>query len=235
MSQRFFISESIEAGQLELTGAEARHLGRVMRAQPGDTVIVFNGRGLESRAQVCRVEKNVVLLQLESPCSVDRERPDPLVLGVALPRGDRQKWLVEKLVELGAASLVPLVTERGVAQPIEKALDRLRRMVIEASKQCGRNQLMEIETPASLDDFCQAHADFPGRLIAHPDETVATLDRSSLKAGSSQATAVAVGPEGGFSEAELQVASQYGWQQVSLGPRVLRVETAAVLLAALTG
>jgi len=143
--------------------------------------------------------------------------------------------LVEKLVELGVASLVPLVTERGVAQPIEKALDRLRRMVIEASKQCGRNQLMEIETPGSLDDFCQAHADFPGRLIAHPDETVATLDRSSLKAGSSQATAVAVGPEGGFSEAELQVASQYGWQQVSLGPRILRVETAAVLLAALTG
>lgn len=235
MSQRFFINESIEAGQVELTGAEARHLGRVMRAEPGDCLVIFNGRGIESQAEVVRVDKNTVLLELEAPCLVDRERPSRLVLGVALPRGDRQKWLVEKLVELGTASLVPLLTERGVAQPNDKVLDRLRRMVIEASKQCGRNQLMEITVPRPLADFCQAHDEFPCRLIAHPDLASPGPDKSILEAGSTPATAVAVGPEGGFSEDELQVADQHGWQRISLGPRTLRVETAAVALAALTG
>jgi 16S rRNA (uracil1498-N3)-methyltransferase len=235
MSERYFLSQPLTAGLVELDGTEAHHLGRVMRARPGDQVILFDGQGCEALAIIQQVDRDRIVLQTDELLEVDRELPVPLVLGVALPRGDRQKWLVEKLVELGVRTLVPLATERGVAQPTDKALDRLRRMVIEASKQCGRNRLMEIETSGTLDDFCQAHADYPRRLIAHPDQAGNGLDKPGLAATPNQATAAAVGPEGGFSPAEIQQAVQWGWQPTQLGTRILRVETAAMTLAAVLG
>ena len=87
---------------------------------------------------------------------------------MALPKGDRQKWLVEKAVELGVTRIVPLRTQRGVAQPVEQALVRLRRAVIEASKQCGRNRLLQIDEPRAWPDFVADAADTPCRLLAHP-------------------------------------------------------------------
>ena len=101
--------------------------------------------------------------------SVNRELPFDLTLGVALPKGDRQKWLVEKAVELGVTRIVPLRTRRGVAQPVEQALVRLRRAVIEASKQCGRNRLLQIDQPRAWPDFVADAADAPCRLLAHPE------------------------------------------------------------------
>ena len=235
MSARYFLSQPLATGLVELDGTEAHHLGRVMRAQPGDQVTLFDGQGCEALATIQQVDRDHVTLQVDELLEVDRERPVSLVLGVALPRGDRQKWLVEKLVELGVSMLVPLVTERGVAQPTDKALDRLRRMVIEASKQCGRNRLMEIDMPRTLEDFCQAHADSSRKLIAHPGEVAGGLDKHGLMLNPDEATVAAVGPEGGFSDSELDVSAQHGWQRISLGPRILRVETAALALAGLTG
>ncbi len=235
MSARYFLSQPLATGLVELDGTEAHHLGRVMRAQPGDQVTLFDGQGFEALATIQQVDRDHVRLQVDELLEIDRERPVSLVLGVALPRGDRQKWLVEKLVELGVSRLVPLVTERGVAQPTDKALDRLRRMVIEASKQCGRNRLMEIDMPRTLEDFCQAHADYSRKLIAHPGEVAGGLDKQELMLNPDEATVAAVGPEGGFCDSELDVAGQHGWQRISLGPRILRVETAALALAGLTG
>ena len=235
MSVRYFLRQPLAAGLVELDGTEAHHLGRVMRAQPGDQVVLFDGQGCEALATIRQIDRDRIVLQAEELLEVDRELPVPLVLGVALPRGDRQKWLVEKLVELGVSRLAPLVTERGVAQPTEKATERLRRMVIEASKQCGRNRLMEIEDPRKLDDFFQAHADFPRKLIAHPLQVGSGLDKPGLLATPNEATAAAVGPEGGFSPAEIQQAVQWGWQPTQLGTRILRVETAAMTLAAVLG
>src|SRR5205823_8730666 len=99
---------------------------------------------------------------------VSRELSFSLTLAVALPKGERQKWLIEKATELGVTRLVPLVTERGVAQPVESALDRLRRSVIEASKQCGRNRLLEIAAPARVNDFFSATPAIATRWIADP-------------------------------------------------------------------
>jgi 16S rRNA (uracil1498-N3)-methyltransferase len=149
-------------------------------------------------------------------------------LAVALPKGERQKWLVEKATELGVTCLVPLITERGVVQPAQAALERLRRTVVEASKQCGRNQLMEIGQPApAIDLFGQAPA-AGGRLIAdkggQPLSSLADLAGTALLA--------AIGPEGGFTPAELAAAHAAGWRAVSLGPRTVRIETAAIAIAA---
>jgi 16S rRNA (uracil1498-N3)-methyltransferase len=151
-----------------------------------------------------------------------------LTLAVALPKGDRQKWLVEKLTELGTARLVPLVTARGVAEATESARGRLARGVIEACKQCGRNTLMEIGAAATLETLSALLPSDAIRLLAHPggrafDEFVRP-DAHDIVA--------AVGPEGGFTDEEIASAERGGFQRVSLGPHILRIETAAIAIAA---
>jgi 16S rRNA (uracil1498-N3)-methyltransferase len=227
MSERYFVDSPITFDRAVLAGAEAHHLLHVMRATRGTAVTLFDGTGGEFEAVVEATKRSEVELSIVARHEVDREAATILTLGVALPKGDRQKWLVEKATELGVARLVPLETERAVAQPGENALERLRRAVIEASKQCGRNRLMEIAAPQAWDEFLSGNNDASVRLIAHP--TAAPWPRSETKA---QAIVAAVGPEGGFTDHEVASAAAQGWRPVGLGPRILRVETAAVALAA---
>src|SRR6185369_1356862 len=153
MSERFFSPHPISAGGMMLDGPEAHHLLHVMRASVGDEVTLFDGSGAEFRATVVTLRRADAELRIVERNEIDRELPFALVVGVALPKGDRQKWLVEKLTELGVTTLVPLVTERSVAQPAAAAVDRLRRYVIEAAKQCGRNRLMKIAEPKLWNDW----------------------------------------------------------------------------------
>ena len=237
MSDRFFVAPPIEGQRVLLGGSEAHHLIHVMRLQPGDTVILFDGSGAEFRGQIANLRRSEVEIDVLARAVVDRELPLSLTLGVALPKGDRQKWLVEKMVELGVTSLVPLRTVRSVAQPGNQALDRLQRTVIEACKQCGRNRLMELAEPRDWSDYVGDAPAAAWRLIAHP----ATSDPPGIAAGVSHPMRndvqrrpifLAVGPEGGFSEEEVTLATATGWQVRDLGPRLLRVETAALFLVA---
>jgi 16S rRNA (uracil1498-N3)-methyltransferase len=125
---------------------------------------------------------------------------------------------------------VPLVTERGVAQPTHSALERLGRTVIEACKQCGRNLLLEISPPqVAADYFHQPASASELRLLADP--TGQPLASLSAALSTSTSITFAIGPEGGFTDAELSTARTAGWQPISLGPRILRVETAAIAVA----
>jgi 16S rRNA (uracil1498-N3)-methyltransferase len=230
MSERFFVAPSIAAGRVELAGDEARHLAAVMRARPGDEVILFDGSGAEFAARVAAVGKRAVQLDVAERREVSRELPFHLTLAVALPKGERQKWLVEKATELGVTRLVPLMTERGMAQPVDAALDRLRRTVIEASKQCGRNRLLEIAVPQRAGDYLRWAAPSATRLLADPAGV--SLGQISEQPQPGSDWHAAIGPEGGFSPGETAAAMAAGWRPVSLGPRILRVETAALMLAA---
>ncbi len=125
MSERFFSSEPIVAEHVTLDGAEAHHLIHVMRAGAGDSVTLFDDSGAEFTAQIEKAGRSAVELRIIARHVVDRELPFELSVGVALPKGDRQKWLVEKLTELGVTTLIPLETQRGVAQPNAAALGRL--------------------------------------------------------------------------------------------------------------
>ena len=238
MSDRYYSEAPISGDTALLLGPEAHHLIHVMRAKPGSSVIVFDGSGAEFAARVERVDRGEVELAVLSRDEIDRELPLELTLAVALPKGDRQKWLVQKAVELGVGRIVPLRTERSVAQPVGQAVARLRRVVIEASKQCGRNRLMEIAGPQSWTDLVAATPAVPCRIIAHPDRRAETAE-SSPRANPLTAARLpgrvllAVGPEGGFTAEEVALATAAGWQTIDLGPRTLRIETAAVLLASM--
>jgi 16S rRNA (uracil1498-N3)-methyltransferase len=229
MSQRFFVLSPILGRSVSLIGAEAHHVTQVMRGKVGDSVVLFDGSGAEFTARIARVSRSVVELDVLSRQEVNRELPRELTLGVALPKGDRQRWLIEKAVELGVSRVVPLQTARGVAQPLEHVLERLRRAVVEASKQCGRNRLMEIAAPQTLREFLAAAPQAALRLLADPDPSAVSVGGLHVPE-TCQTILAAVGPEGGFTDQELQAAA--GWQRVNLGPRVLRIETAAIAVAA---
>jgi 16S rRNA (uracil1498-N3)-methyltransferase len=234
MLDRYFVREPIAGEHARLADEEAHHLSQVMRAGPGHEVLLFDGSGAEWQARVTSIGRSHVDLQLLTRHEVDRELPCQITLAVALPKGDRQKWLVEKAVELGVHRLTPLKTERGVAEPVEKALARLRRTVIEASKQCRRNRLLQIAEPLTASDyFSSPAAAETARALADPS---GRQDLGQFLAGCGRtlprALVFAVGPEGGFSPAELAVATSQGWPIVQLGPRILRIETAAIYIAA---
>ncbi|MEE8451226.1 MAG: 16S rRNA (uracil(1498)-N(3))-methyltransferase [Thermoguttaceae bacterium] len=230
MADRYYSHSPISGGIAVLDGPEAHHLAHVMRAKPGTEVVLFDGSGFEFDAEIVRVGRSEVELAVRSSREVDRELPMEVTLAVTLPKGDRQRWLVEKATELGIARIVPLQTTRSADRTTPQVLKRLQRTVIEASKQCGRNRLLEITPSQSWAEFVGAGREVPIRILAHPD---ATGDCGTVKTVRSGPVALAVGPEGGFTEAEVALATDAGWQAVALGPRILRVETAAVLLTAM--
>jgi len=232
VAERYFSETPISEDRALLVGAEAHHLAHVMRGKPGTRVVLFDGSGAEFVARVERIDRSQVELAVLSRQEVDRELPEELTLGVALPKGDRRRWLVEKAVELGVGRMVPLLTARSVARPVGQAVKRLRRTVIEASKQCGRNRLMEIGEPRAWTDYVADTAEAPCRLLAQPHGRQTVAGPPSA-ADSLSPVFLAVGPEGGFSDEEVSLAVAAGWQMIDLGSRTLRVETAALLLAAM--
>ncbi|MFO0876778.1 MAG: RsmE family RNA methyltransferase [Gemmataceae bacterium] len=229
MSERFHINSELAPGIVTLQGPEAHHLSVVCRIRPGDAVCLFNGDGREYPARVLEVGKRAVTLEVLSMAEPQRELPFSLQVAIPLPRGDRAQFLVEKLTELGVQVLYVLTTTRSVVHPRETRLDKLERQVIEASKQCGRNTLMRIEGPIDLADLV-LRADLPQmRLIAHPGTTQTHPFPSGVSA------VALVGPEGGFTEDEVSLTLAHGWQPIPLGARILRMETAAMVLAARLG
>lgn len=227
MSERFFIEPAITGDRALLTGSEVHHLAGVMRAKIGDKITLFDGSGAEFVGQIVALKKDRCELTILRREEISREPAVAVIAGVALPKGDRQKWLVEKLTELGVTQLVPLLTTRGVVQPGEQAAVRLRRSAIEASKQCGRNRLLEIAAPMNAEAwFAQVPAS-EVRLLADPAGEPCSFGELARAR-----VFFAVGPEGGFTAAEVTAARDAGWQSVSLGRSILRIETAAIALAA---
>lgn len=227
--ERRFLVESL-APPVELEGDEAHHLLRVLRLGEGDEVVLFDGRGRAARAVVTTVAPGRVGLEprAEAPTG---ESPLPLTVGVAMPKADKMSLVVQKLTELGAVRIVPLVTERGEAsaERTRRSLPRFRRIAVEACKQCGRSRLPEIDAPEALEELLvdveasrasAVLAAHPGAPPLEPPEGAGPL-------------LVLVGPEGGWSEAELELLERGGARLFGLGPRTLRTETAAIAATAL--
>jgi len=211
-----------------LQGAEARHLATVIRATPGDRVVLFCGDGAEYPAIVTSIAKRNVTLDVGAPNRPDRELPFRLEVAVAFPKSDRGDFLIEKLTELGATRVVPLISQRSVVRP---RLEKLRRAVIEASKQCGRNVLMEIVPAMEWKQYFSHSTISRIRLIAHPNEQINAAKPPNL-GQPYEDMAIAIGPEGGWADEEINCAIKSGWQVVGMGPRILRIETAAIALTA---
>ena len=267
MPDRFFSPTPLNAETARLTGPEAHHLRHVLRLRAGAEVVLFDGDGVEATAEIVSVEKSSVELRILETRRDNFDSQAQIVLGTAIPKGDRFRWLVEKSAELGIGSLVPLNTTRSVVDPRESRLEKMRAVVIAACKQSRRNRLMRIEAPATWVEFVDRYradrSDAEVRfLVAEPageplsliltqaamqaqaakpcssshagDDIGHGTGRSGQSGADSQpcrpTVVLAVGPEGGFTPLELDQAAAAGARLVSLGSRILRVETAAIAL-----
>jgi len=232
---RFYCNQPLETGgQIHLPDEVARHIG-VLRMQPGDTLTLFNGAGGEFTATLLAVDRRSARAELMSFDSREAEPAHALTLAQALPEGSKMDWIIEKAVELGASAIQPVQAARSVVRLTdERATKRLAHwqgVAIAAAEQCGRNRLPAIAPPLGFMAWV-AQPDSHPRILLSPRAGRSLSDWARHQRP--QALTVMIGPEGGFSDAEEHAAIAHGALCLSLGPRVLRTETAGLaVLAAL--
>jgi len=236
-THRFLVSNLPDAGSVELPENEAHHASRALRCSVNDAIVLFDGIGNEAQATIRSIDKRGVIASIDSTHFAPRDHNDRLHFAVALPKGDRQRSTIEKLVELGVDSLSPLETARSVAVVNESNSERLERYVVEACKQCRRNRLMRIHPTISIHKIASLHND-TNIWILHPE----SIDRESFSIPKANELACKlkanrllflVGPEGGFTDEEVRIAVSQGARLLSLGERIQRVETAVSTAAVL--
>lgn len=227
MTRRYFVPNLPNAGgPISLPSFEAQHAIRVMRIKVDDTVELFNGSGLQTEAKVVQLGRNECVCLAEAGQIIDREPSASLHLGIALPKPDRAKELIERLTELGVQRVTPIIAERTQRGPTESILEKLSKVVIEACKQSGRNHLLQISPPATAEQYFQ-EVSAGKKIIAHPSDQGITLSEL-IGGGKHQSYAIAIGPEGGWTDFEYQQAVERGFESINLGKRIYRIETAAV-------
>jgi len=231
---RFYCPVALAAHQtIVLPEAVAHHAVRVLRLRDGDAITLFNGQGGETPA-VLRVQGKSVAALLAQHEPREAELTVRITLAQGLPASNKMDGIVEKAVELGVHTLVPVIAQRSAPQGagrLEKRLEHWQRIVAAASAQCGRNRLMAIAAPIPFTASLPAHGSSTDavHLLCHPQGSQ-TL--SQALAHTPRAVTLYVGPEGGWSETELQQAHSAGVTLIRFGARVLRTETAGIALAA---
>ncbi|MDT8879046.1 16S rRNA (uracil(1498)-N(3))-methyltransferase [Halomonas saccharevitans] len=218
-------------GDVVLPEGPARHVARVLRLGEGAVLRLFDGAGLEARAVLVEASRKRVVARLEAVEPGRGESPLAVHLGQAISKGDRMDYAIQKAVELGVAAITPLYTEHGdvrlKAERAAKKLAHWQAVAASACEQCGRATLPPVHAPMGLAEWLAAR-DEALRLVLHPG-TPGALDVAEAPASA----AVLIGPEGGLAEAEVEAARAEGFAPLSLGPRVLRTETAPVVALSL--
>jgi 16S rRNA (uracil1498-N3)-methyltransferase len=224
MYPRLYAPELSTTGRITLAGPEVHHAKDVLRIALGESVELFDGRGRIAAAAIAEIGRHEMVCDIVN-CRIEPEPVPRVTLATAVPKGERFDWLVEKATELGIARLIPLQTERSSVDPRESKLARLRQTVVAACKQSRRAHLMELADVMpwqALLETCGTNL-----IVAHPSGTAV----NELAGRLTTDPVFAVGPEGGFSAAELAQADAIGCRLVNLGLQPLRIETAAVVLA----
>ena len=218
---RLYVREPIaEGAAIVLDPGQANYLGNVMRKRAGDELLVFDGRSGEWLATIAEAAKKRMTLAVERPTREAETLPE-LTLAFAPVKRTQTDWLVEKATELGVARLQPVITQRTIAERVR--LDRLEAIAIEAAEQCGRTVLPEILDPAPLDRFLKMS---DGHALFFADEQGGEPVASAMRPGPAT---ILIGPEGGFTNEErAMIRGAAHAVSISLGPRILRAETAAL-------
>ncbi len=230
-SERLFIDEQLDAGRrVELTPPQAHYLTAVLRLKPGARLLVFNGRDGEWVATLAEAHKRGAALTIDSQARPQATGPDLDYLFAPLKRS-RLDYMVQKATEMGVARLRPVITERTIAERVNS--ERMRANVIEAAEQCGVLRVPAVEPPVKLDDTLDRW-DPERRIIYCDEEDQGTDPIAVLEKLSPGPLAVLVGPEGGFSPRERgRLVGKTFVVSLSLGPRIMRADTAAVAVLAL--
>jgi len=228
--RRRFIADTWTATTAALTGDQAIHLARVLRAEPGQIYDLVAG-GFLHRAEITRVAESEVLFTLHEELEADAALPLHLLL--AIFKFDHFEWAIEKATELGVARITPVLarrTEKHLAQAAVKRVERWRRIALEASKQSRRTEIPAIGDPIALKLALDQETAGSRILLS---ETEQTTSLATALQSPAESVALAIGPEGGWTPEEMTLFTTHEWRHVTLGPRILRAETAAIAAIAI--
>jgi 16S rRNA (uracil1498-N3)-methyltransferase len=242
--RRFYAPpDEFDDNRVRLSLDESHHLIRVLRLTPGDEVFVFDGCGKEFLCRFDTVENKRAVLEIVETLNDEVESPLRLTLAQALTKGEKFDFVVQKATELGVSSITGIASEHADLklnrEQAEKRVERWQRISLEALKQCGRRRLVEITAPVTLADFLSESRDEtrrnePANATIFFNERGGLPVKDALDKLTGKSTVIAlVGPEGGWSDREIELMQAHGCLAVTLGRRVLRTETAALVAATL--
>jgi 16S rRNA (uracil1498-N3)-methyltransferase len=216
-----------QVGEITVGENQSHYLNKVLRMENGREFILFNGDGAEYSAVIRHSDKRATVVAIQQSAIINRESALPTHLAIGVSRGERMDWVLQKATELGVTTITPIFSERTEVrlsgERLDKKMDHWRQISISACEQCQRNVLPKFNSACSLADFLTIHSD-DLKLVLHHRSQQRLNDRPRPSA-----VTLLVGPEGGLSELEIASALASGYQALTLGPRVLRTETAPVV------
>lgn len=230
---RIFTESDLIVGESVLLDERAsHHLGKVLRAKVGEHLLVFNGHGGQFTARIEAIGKKQVTVCIGEESQPNTESPLHTHLGIGISKGDRFDWALQKSTEMGVTVITPLLTERCEVRlksdRLEKKIQHWKQILISACEQCGRNQVPKLNQPTEMQDWIAERPETKKLVLHHRSS------HSLTESEHPDSVAMLIGPEGGLSELEIESAEQHGFAPLTLGPRILRTETAPVaVLAAL--
>ena len=237
---RFMVApEQIQNSLISLMGEDLKHLRQVLRLEPGDTIRVFDGNGMEYEAELLTVEKNIATANVLFSFQSETEPKIRVTLFQGLPKGEKMDIIIQKAVELGVYKIVPVITQRSVVQldkkDREKKAERWSRIAREAAKQCRRAYVPEVIPPINFDDVIKQHDNYDASILLYENEEKKCL-KELLKCytiNKIRNIALFIGSEGGFTEQEVERCVALGYNVAGLGKRILRAETASISVLAI--
>jgi len=225
---RFPISrQNINNNVAVISGSDYRHMTRVLRLKPGDDVILFDAECYEHHGKIARIDSRQLTVEITASHRVNTDSPLNITLLQGMPKAGKMDYIIEKATELGVHTIVPVITERSQVRASGKQ-KRWERIALEASKQCGRTKPTVIENTLDFEDAINQYDSNSLGIIFHVnyDNSIKEFLRNTLQFPRN--IIVLIGPEGGFSEHEVLLASNMGYTSLGLGPRTLRTETASL-------
>ncbi len=245
---RFFVetdAADLQNGKIMITGEDVRHIANVLRASPGDVLVLCDGAGTDYDAVIERISKESIETSIRDSRPNNTEPPVRVTLFQGVPKSDKMDFIIQKCVELGVKQVVPVMTARSVVR-FKNTSDaaaktaRWARIALEAAKQCDRGVIPVVREPVRLDEALKLAGGIGLKLFPYEEERGGSLrnvlkdyGKSMVCGNALNSVAVLIGPEGGFDRNEAERAVEAGFHSVTLGPRILRTETAGLATAAI--
>ncbi|MEP9411807.1 MAG: 16S rRNA (uracil(1498)-N(3))-methyltransferase [Candidatus Brocadia sp.] len=233
---RFYLPQAPTSREIWLHNEEAHHILHVKRARLGNKITLFDGKGVEYLARITEILHDKLKVFIEESRTVDREPGVDITIAFSIPKGKLATFLIQKCAELGVKTLIPLHCKRSVVDIRNKSGDKIERwkkVTIEASKQCKRNFITKIEDVMSFDSLMNTVHSYNLSLIACAEYRTKALKSLLQEYPSVKKIICLIGPEGGFTQNEIEMAEKAGCTPVSIGHSTLRVETAAIAISSM--
>ena len=227
MTRIFLSPEELTSDIVTINNDQARHLALVLRAKPSDMISVLDGNGYEYECRIVSVHKKEIKAEVISKAPYSAESPISVTIAQGISRGERMDIAIQKSTELGAVRIVPIITERTQVKDTAKT-ERWRKIALSAAQQSGRDRSPEIDEPTKLEEFLASIATGSSGIIFFEEKRERNLKQILSDLKGIKEINVLIGPEGGFTKEEVIAAEEKGFITASLGPRILRTETAPI-------